>query len=57
MSKTVQDGMPVSIIHIQEEAYKLLMVLEMVTLNGVMVIILHYITKFGSFGSQLRHSG
>jgi len=49
--------MPVSIIHIQEEAYKLLMVLEMVTLNGVMVIILHYITKFGSFGSQLRHSG
>jgi len=27
------------------------------TLNGVIALILHYITEFDSSGGQLRHSG
>jgi len=28
-----------------------------ITLNDVMAVIIRYSTEFGSFGSQLRHSG
>jgi len=27
------------------------------TLNNIMAIILHYITEFGNFGGEIRHSG
>jgi len=35
---------------------KLQLVLKLLTLNVIMAIILHYFTKFGSFGGQLHHS-